>query len=121
MNVGATSILDQAYFDDDDSQASNDDEENSMDSMDDPEDNVELMELEDDLDNLMASTAQSGKPRGVDPEHLPRFGGLAMKMPRKQLMSPPKLLFKEMIQFYQEIMPQMTGCKDTRGSRTSFS
>ena len=32
-----------------------------------------------------------------------------MKMPRKQLMLPPNLLFEKMIQFYQEIMPQMTG------------
>ena len=73
------------------------------------------MELEDDknealLDNLIASTAQAGKPREVDPKHLPRFGGFAMKMPREQLMLPPKLLFEKMIQFYQEIMPQMTGC-----------
>ena len=35
MNVGATSMLDQVYMDDDDSQGSNDDDENSMD---DPED-----------------------------------------------------------------------------------
>ena len=44
MNVGATSMLDQAYLDDDDSQVSNDDEENPMD---DPEDDFKLMELED--------------------------------------------------------------------------
>ena len=72
MNVGTTSILDQVYLDDDDSQGSNDDEENLID---DPEDDFELMELEDDknealLDNLMASTAQVGKSRGVDSKHL---------------------------------------------------
>ena len=70
MNIGATNILDQAYLDedDDDSQVSNDDDENSMD---DPEAESELMDLEeDDLDDLMASTAQAGKPRGVDPKHL---------------------------------------------------
>ena len=33
-----------------------------------------------------------------------------MKMPRKQMMLPPKFLFEKMIQFYQEIMPQMTDC-----------
>ena len=75
INVGATSILDQVYRDDDDSQDSNYDEENSMD---DPEVDFELMELEDDkneavLDNLMASTAQAGKSRGVDPKHLSKI------------------------------------------------
>ena len=75
MNVGATSILDQAYLDDDDSQGSNDDEENSMD---DPEADFELMELEDDkneslLENVMASTAQAGRPRGVDPKELSKI------------------------------------------------
>ena len=78
MNSGATNILDQAYLnDDDDSQASNDDDENSMD---DPEAESELMDLEeDDLDSLMASTAQVGNPRGVDPKHLSKIGELAMK------------------------------------------
>ena len=65
MNIGATNILDKAYLDDDDdddSQASHDDDQNLMD---DPEAESELMDLEDDdLDNLMASTAQAGKPRG---------------------------------------------------------
>ena len=38
MNIGATSILDQTYFDDDDSQDTNDDDETSMDdSMDNSE------------------------------------------------------------------------------------
>ena len=72
MNIGATNILDQAYLDDDDddSQASNHTDENSMD---DPTPESELMDLEeDDLDNLMASTEQVGKPRGVDPKHLSR-------------------------------------------------
>ena len=102
MNIGATNILDQAYLDADDSQASNDADENSMD---DPEPESELMDLEeDDLDNLMASTAQVGKPRGVDPKHL------SMKMPRIPLMSPPKLPFKKIIQFFPETTPQMTGC-----------
>ena len=55
MNIGATSILDQAYVHDHGSQASNDDDDNSMD---DTEDAFELMNLEeDDLDNLMGSTA----------------------------------------------------------------
>ena len=75
MNVGATSILDQVYLDDDDSHGSDDDEAISMD---DPEDDFEPNKLEDDnnealVDNLMASTAQSGKPRGVDPEYLSKI------------------------------------------------
>ena len=68
MNIGATNILDQAYLDDDDSQASNDTDDNSMD---DPGTESELLNLEEDnLDNLMASTAQVGKPRGVYPKQL---------------------------------------------------
>ena len=73
MNIGATNILDQVYLDDDDddSQASDDDDENSMD---DPEAGSELMDLaEDDLDYLMASTAEVGKRRGVDPKHLAKI------------------------------------------------
>ena len=69
MNIGATNILDQVSLDDDDdSQASNETDENSMDE---PEAESELMDWEDnDLDILMASTAQVGKPRGVNPKHL---------------------------------------------------
>ena len=75
MNVGVTSILDQIYLDNDDSQGNNDEEENSRD---DPEDDFELMELEDDknealLHNLMASTALAGKSRGVDSKHLSKI------------------------------------------------
>ena len=73
MNICATIILDQPYLDDDDDddfQASNDSDENSMD---DPQAESELMDLEeDDLDDLMDSTVQAGKPRGVDPKYLSR-------------------------------------------------
>ena len=56
MSIGATNISDHAYLDDDDdSQASNDDDENSLD---DPEAESDPMDMvEDDLDDLMASTA----------------------------------------------------------------
>ena len=70
MNIGATSILDQPYLnDDDDSQDSNDDDDTSKDNSD---DDFDPIELDDDtnevlLDNFMASTAQAGKSKGVDP------------------------------------------------------
>ena len=70
MNIGATSILDQPYLDDDDdSQDSSDDDDTSQDNSD---DDFDPMELDDDtievlLDNFMASTDQAGKTRGVDP------------------------------------------------------
>ena len=75
MNIGATSIFDQIYLDDDDSQDTSDDDDTSMD---DSEDDFDPMELDDDtnealLDNLTASTAQAGKSRGVDPKHLSKI------------------------------------------------
>ena len=75
MNIGATSIFDQTYLDDDDSQDTSDDDDTSLD---DSEDDFDPMELDDDtnevlLDNLMASTAQAGKSRGVDPKHLSKI------------------------------------------------
>ena len=76
MNTGATSILDQPYLDDDDdSQDSSDDDDTSQDNSD---DDFDPMELDDDtnevlLDNFMASTAQAGKARGVDPKHLSKI------------------------------------------------
>ena len=71
MNIGATSVFDQTYLDDDDSQDTSDDDDTSMD---DSEDDFDPKELDDDtneviLDNLMASTAQAGKSRRVDPKH----------------------------------------------------
>ena len=79
MNIGATSILDQTYLDDDDSQDDDVDDETSMDDLlDSSEDDFDPKELDDDtnealLDNLMASTAQAGKSRGVDPKHLSKI------------------------------------------------
>ena len=75
MNIGATSIFDQVYLDDDDSQDTSDDDDTSTDNS---EDDFDPMELDDDtnevlLDNLMASTAQAGKSRGVDPKHLSKI------------------------------------------------
>ena len=58
----------------------------------------------------MASTAQDGKTRGVDPNIFPRFGESVMKMPKGPLMSLPKHPLEQMIQLYQETTPPMTGC-----------
>ena len=75
MHIGATSIFDQIYLDDDNSQDTSDDDDTSMD---DSEDDFDPMELDDETnealhDNLMASTAQGGKSRGVDPKHLSKI------------------------------------------------
>ena len=92
-----------------DSQANNDADENSMD---DPEAESKQIYLEeDDLDDFDGFNCTSlENPEGLILNTFPRFGELAMKMPRLPLMSPPKLLFKKIIQFYPEIIPQMTGC-----------
>ena len=76
MNIGATSIMDQPYLDDDeDSQGSSDEDDTSQD---DSDDDFDLTELDDDtneelLDNFMASTAQAGKTGRVDPKHLSKI------------------------------------------------
>ena len=76
MSIGATSILDQPYLDDDDDSQDSSEEDDI--SHDDSDDEFDLKELDDDtnevlLDNFMASTAQAGKPRGVDPKHLAKI------------------------------------------------
>ena len=75
MNIGATSCFDQIYLDGDGSQDTSDDDDTSLDNS---EDDFDPMELDDDtnevlLDNLMASTAQAGQSRGVDPKHLSKI------------------------------------------------
>ena len=75
MNTGATSVFGQIYLDDNDSQDTSDDDDTSMDNS---EDNFDQMELDDDtnevlLENLMASTPQAGKSRGVDPKRLSKI------------------------------------------------
>ena len=75
MNIGATSIFDQTYLGDGDSQDTSDDDDTSLDNSD---DYFDPMELDDDtyeilLDTFMASTAQAGKTRGVDPKHLSKI------------------------------------------------
>ena len=75
MSIGATSILDQPYLDDDDSQDSGDEDDTSQD---DSDDDFDPMELDDDtnealLDNVMASTVQAVKIRGVGPKLLSKI------------------------------------------------
>ena len=73
MSIGAASILDQPYLDDDDDSQDSSEEDDI--SHDDSDDEFDLKEMDDDtnealLDIFMASTAQAGKTRGVDPKHL---------------------------------------------------
>ena len=76
MNIGALSISGQPYLDDDDvSHDSSDDNDTLQDNSD---DDFDPIELDDDttevlLDTFMASTAQAGKTRGVDPKHLSKI------------------------------------------------
>ena len=75
MNIGAASIFDQTYQDDDDSQDTSDADDTSLD---DSEDDFDPMGLDDDtiealIDNFMASTAQAGKTRGVDHNHVSKI------------------------------------------------
>ena len=112
MNIGATSIFDQTYLDDDDFQDTSDDDDTSLD---DSEDDFDPMELDDDtneapIDNFMVSTAQVGNLEELTLSIFPRFGELAVKMPKGLLMSPPKRPFKQMIQYYQGITLPMIGC-----------
>ena len=75
MNIGATSIFNQTFLNDDDSQDTSDDDDRSLD---DSEDDFYPMEFDDGtnealVDNFMVSTAQAGKSRGVDPKHLSKI------------------------------------------------
>ena len=69
MSIGATSILDQPYLDDDDDSQDSSDEDDI--SQDDSNNDFDPMELDDDtngalLDYFMASTAQAGKTRALE-------------------------------------------------------
>ena len=76
MSIGATSILDQPYLDDDDDSQDSSEEDDT--SQYDSDNDFDPMELDDDtnealLDNFMARTAQARKTRGVDPKHLSKI------------------------------------------------
>ena len=105
-----TNILDQAYLDDDDvdSQANNDTDENLMD---DPEAESELIDLEeDDLDNLLASTAQVGKPRGVDPKHLSKIWRISHEDAKNTIDVTTQASIQKDNPENPETTPPMTGC-----------
>ena len=116
MNIGATSILDQTYLDDDDSQDTDDDNETSInDSMDSSEDDFDPMELDDNsnealLDNLMASSAQAEKSRGVDPKHLSKIWRITYEDCKRTIDVTTQTSVQKDDPFYQEIMQPMTGC-----------
>ena len=82
MSIGATNILDQPYLDDDDDSQDSSDEDDI--SQDDSDDEFDLKELDDEtneafLDIFMASTAQAGKTRGVDPKHLAKIWRISLE------------------------------------------
>ena len=88
MSIGATSILDQPYLDDDDDSQDSSEEDDI--SHDDSDDEFDLKELDDDtnealLDNFMASTAQAGKTRGVDPKHLAKIWRISHEDPQRTI------------------------------------
>ena len=58
----------------------------------------------------MASTAQAGKSRGVDPNHLSKIWRISHDDAQSTIMSPPKCPFGQMIQSYLGITPHLTGC-----------
>ena len=124
MSIGATSILDQSYLDDDDDSQDSSEEDDT--SQDDSDDDFDLKELDDDtnealLDNVMASTAQAGKPEELTLNIFPRFGESVMKMPKGPLMSLPKHPLEQMIQLYQGTTQPMIGCSGTKGSKNFSS
>ena len=124
MSIGATSILDQPYLDDDDDSQDSSDEDDI--SQDDSNNDFDPMELDDDtnealLDNFMASNAQAGKPEELTLNIFPRFGESVMKIPKGPLMSLPKCPLEQMIQPYQGTTQPMIGCSGTKESRTFSS
>ena len=69
------------------------------------------MSLEDDdLDDLMASTAQDGKPRGVDPKHLTKIWRISHEDAQRTIDVTTQGSIQKDNPVYPEIMPQMTGC-----------
>ena len=112
MNIGATSIFDQIYLDDDDSQDTSADDDTSLDNS---EDDSDPMELDDDtnevlLDNFMVSTAQAGKSGGVDPNHLSKIWRISHEDAQRTIDVTTQLSIGQMIQYYQGITLQMIGC-----------
>ena len=123
MNIGATSIFDQTYLDDDDFQDSSDDDDISLDNSDDDFDQIEL---DDDinevlLDNFMASTAQAGKSRGVEPKHLSKIWRISHEDAQRTIdVTTQTSIQTDDPTLSRNYLP-MIGCSGIKGSRTFSS
>ena len=122
MSIGATSILDQPYLDDDDDSQDSSDEDDI--SQDDSDDDLDPLELDDDmnqalLDNFMASTAQAGKLRGVDPKHLSTIWRITHEDAQRTIDVTTQTSTRTDDPTLST--PPMTGCSGTRGLRTISS
>ena len=124
MSIGATSILDQPYLDDDDDSQESSDEDDT--SQDDSDDGFDPMELDDDtnealLDNFMASTAQAGKTRGVDPKHLSKIWRISHEDAQRTIDVTTQTSTWTDDPPYSGTTQPMIGCSGTKGSRTFSS
>ena len=95
-------------------------------SQDDSHDDFDLTELDDDtnevlLDNFMASTAQGGKTRGVDPKHLSKIWRISHEDAQRTIDVSTKCPLEQMIQPYPGTTQPMIGSSGTLGSRTFSS
>ena len=97
MNIGATSIFDQTYFDDDDSQGSSDDDDASQDNYDDDFDqwNWMMTQMWYFLITSWLQLLKLGNLEELTRNIFPRFGESVMKMPKGLLMSLPKCPFDQ--------------------------
>ena len=124
MSIAATSILDQPYLDDDDDSQDSSDEDDI--SQDDSDDDFDLKELDDDtnealLDNFMASTAQAGKTRGVDPKHLSKIWRISHEDAQRTIDVTTQTSTRTDDRTLQRTTQPMIGCSGTKGSRTISS
>ena len=122
MNIRATSIFDQAYLDDDDSQDP---------VMMTPHRIIQMMiliqlnwmmtQMRYYLTTSWLELLKLGNLEELTLNIFPRFGESVMKMPKGPLMSLPKCPLKQMIQPYPGTTLPMIGCSGTKGSRTFSS
>ena len=93
MTIGDTSIFDQTYLDDDDSQDTSDDDDTSLDDSEDDFDqwNWRMTQMRHSLITSWPQLPKVGNLEELTLNIFPRFGQLAMKMPKGLLMSPPNV------------------------------